>query len=134
MALCEHSCDPNCCLLHDGDDLWFVALRAIGQGSASDGLKVVPPGLELSNRMRSYHHVLFECRGVDEADPSSTTGEQFFVLIHINPWDLGSATCALFALSPHWHMSFCRSFGKFGALTVPAAVVKRRGGEALRGQ
>ncbi|CAL1129340.1 unnamed protein product [Cladocopium goreaui] len=33
MALCEHSCDPNCCLVHDGNDLWFVALRDISQGS-----------------------------------------------------------------------------------------------------
>ena len=34
MALCEHSCEPNCCLLHDGDDLWFITLRAIPVGSA----------------------------------------------------------------------------------------------------
>ena len=71
MALCEHSCEPNCSLVHvhypvsnevsdvyihwsgwsipchavrhglsvptaeDGTDLWFVALRAIPEGSAS---------------------------------------------------------------------------------------------------
>ena len=34
MALCEHSCDPNCALLHDGEDLWFTALRPICAGSA----------------------------------------------------------------------------------------------------
>ena len=33
MALCEHSCDPNCGLLHDGDSLWFTALRPISAGS-----------------------------------------------------------------------------------------------------
>ena len=33
MALCEHSCDPNCALLHDGESLWFTALRPISAGS-----------------------------------------------------------------------------------------------------
>eukprot|EP00928_Gymnodinium_smaydae_P045016 TRINITY_DN30051_c0_g1_i2.p1 TRINITY_DN30051_c0_g1~~TRINITY_DN30051_c0_g1_i2.p1 ORF type:complete len:343 (+),score=54.85 TRINITY_DN30051_c0_g1_i2:651-1679(+) len=32
MALCEHSCDPNCALVHDGRDLSFVVLRPIAQG------------------------------------------------------------------------------------------------------
>ena len=60
MALCEHSCEPNCSLVHvhypaakflmctltgldglsvptaeDGTDLWFVALRNIPEGSAA---------------------------------------------------------------------------------------------------
>ena len=33
MALCEHSCDPNCALVHDGESLWFTALRPISAGS-----------------------------------------------------------------------------------------------------
>ena len=33
MALCEHSCDPNCALIHDGESLWFTALRPISAGS-----------------------------------------------------------------------------------------------------
>ncbi|CAK9056512.1 unnamed protein product [Durusdinium trenchii] len=34
MALCEHSCDPNCSLVHDGEDLWFITVRPIPAGSA----------------------------------------------------------------------------------------------------
>ncbi|CAJ1338607.1 unnamed protein product, partial [Effrenium voratum] len=32
MALCEHSCDPNCSLVHDGDDLWLVMMRPVAAG------------------------------------------------------------------------------------------------------
>lgn len=32
MALCEHSCNPSCGLMHDGTDLWFVPLRPIKAG------------------------------------------------------------------------------------------------------
>lgn len=34
MALCEHSCDPSCALVHDGSDLWFTVLRPLCAGEA----------------------------------------------------------------------------------------------------
>lgn len=34
MAMCEHSCNPNCALLHDGESLWILVLRPITSGEA----------------------------------------------------------------------------------------------------
>lgn len=52
MALCEHSCDPNTALLHDGDDLWFCVLRDITAGEAITTSYLDLEGLFLPVRLR----------------------------------------------------------------------------------
>jgi len=52
MALCEHSCDPNCALSHDGSNLWFCVLRDIPEGAAVTTSYLDLAGLCLPVRLR----------------------------------------------------------------------------------
>jgi len=52
MALCEHSCNPNCALVHDGRDLWFLTLRAVRAGEALTTSYLNLQALSLSVELR----------------------------------------------------------------------------------
>mmetsp|Transcript_112805 Transcript_112805/g.224401 ORF Transcript_112805/g.224401 Transcript_112805/m.224401 type:complete len:521 (+) Transcript_112805:61-1623(+) len=98
MAMCEHSCDPNCALLHDGENLWILVLRPIPAGEA-----VTTSYLSLESLRQPWHvrqKELSEAWGFDcrctrcleelsthgsTADQASTLGKQGFAQCSMAP-------------------------------------------------